>query len=89
MDSAIIGFLVLFGIVHLLLIAIPVGTTLHSPISMQSKLLWCAFLIFLPIVGAALFHYRYRTGLFHGKPYEPSAHDLGAGNWRDSPDDRD
>lgn len=89
MDSAAIGFLVLFGIVHLLLIAIPVGTTLRAKISIKSKLLWCAFLLFAPFAGAAYFHYRYRSSLFLGKPYDPSAHDLGARNWSDSPDDRD
>lgn len=89
MDSAIIGFLGLAGIVHLLLIVIPIGTTLKAAISVQSKFLWCAFLIFLPFIGAVLFHFRYRSSLFRGKPYEPSAHELGARNWSDSPDDRD
>ena len=89
MDSAVIGFLGLLGIAHLLLIVIPLGTTLKASISIQSKLAWCAFLIFLPFIGAALFHFRYRTSLFHGKPYEPSAHELGARNWSDSPDKRE
>ena len=89
MDSALIGFLLLFGIVHLLLIAVPIGTTLRAPVSGKSKLLWCAFLLLLPVVGAALFHFRYRSSLFIGKPFEPSAHDLGARNWRDSTDDRE
>ena len=89
MDSALIGFLVLFGIVHLLLIAVPIGTTLRASISARSKLAWCCFLLLLPLVGAGLFHFRYRTGLFHGKPWEPSAHELGARNWSDSPHDRD
>ena len=89
MENAVIGFLVFFGIFHLLLIAIPIGTTLRAPISGQSKILWCAFLILAPFIGAALFHFRYRSSLFRGKPYQPSAHDLGARNWRDSPDNRE
>ena len=88
MDSAIIGFLGLAGVVHLLLIVIPLGTTLKAAISVQSKLTWCAFLIFLPFIGAGLFHCRYRTSLFRGKPYEPSAHELGARSWSDSHDKR-
>ena len=87
MGSALFGFLMILGIVHLLLIAVPLGTTLKAPISLQSKLLWCAFLVFLPFLGAGLFHFRYRSSLFHGKPYDPSAHDLGARNWRDPSDD--
>ncbi len=89
MDSAVIGFLFLFGIVHLLLVAVPLGSTLRSQISLKSKLLWCAFLVFLPFVGAAYFHFRYRSSLFLGKSYDPSVHDLGARNWSDSPHDRD
>ena len=88
MDNAIIGFLALVGIIHLLLIAIPIGTTLRAPISLQSKILWCAFLVLIPFGGAAFFHFRYRSGLFRGKPWEPSAHELGARNWRDSNDDK-
>lgn len=89
MDSVLIGFLLIFGIVHLLLIAVPLGTTLRAPLSVPGKLAWSAFLILLPIAGAALFHFRYRSSLFRGKPWEPSAHDLGARNWRDRPDGRD
>ena len=89
MDSAIVGFLVVFGILHLLLIAVPIGTTLRAPISIKSKLSWSAFLVFLPFIGAAIFHFRFRSSLFLGKPYQPTPHDLGARNWKDSHDDRD
>lgn len=88
MDNALTGFLALFSIVHLLLVAVPIGTTLRAPISVKSKLLWVAFLLVLPFVGVALFHFRFRSSLFLGKPYQPTPHDLGARNWRDTPDDR-
>ena len=51
MDSVVIGFLLVFGIVHLLLIAVPLGTTLRAPLSISGKLAWSAFLILLPSVG--------------------------------------
>jgi hypothetical protein len=89
MDNAYTGFLVLFSVVHLLLIAVPIGTTLRASISARSKMLWIMFLLMLPFVAVAFFHFRYRSSLFLGKPYEPSPHDLGARNWRDSPDDRE
>jgi hypothetical protein len=89
MDSALTGFLILFGIFHLLLIAIPIGTTLRSPISGKSKILWSIFLVILPFIGVAFFHFRFRSSLFMGKPYEPSPHDLGVRNPSDSPNNRD
>lgn len=89
MDSALTGFLFLFGIVHLLLISVPIGMVFRSRISLVSKVLWCTFLLALPFAGAAYFHFRYRSSLFLGKTYDPSAHDLGARNWSDSPDDRE
>jgi len=89
MDKALIGFLIIFGILHLLLVVIPITTTLRATISGKSKILWCAFLVFLPIIGAALFHFRFRTSLFLGKTWEPSPHDLGVRNPHDSPNDRD
>ena len=89
MDKALIGFLGLFGILHLLLVVVPITTTLRATISGKSKLLWCAFLVFLPFIGAALFHFRFRTSLFSGKVWEPSPHDLGARNPHDSTKDRD
>ena len=64
MNSAIKGVLILIGISHIILIIIPVLDTLYASISKRSKLLWCAFLIFLPCVGAAVFHFRYKASLF-------------------------
>jgi len=64
MSSALKGVLILVGISHLMLVIIPVLNTLYASISAKSKLLWCAFLIFLPFVGVAIFHFRYRSSLF-------------------------
>ena len=89
MDKALIGFLGLFGILHLLLVVVPITTTLRATISSKSKILWCAFLAFLPFIGVALFHFRFRTSLFLGKTWDPSPHDLGARNPNDSTNDRD
>ena len=84
---ALYPILVVIGVLHLLLIAVPIGTTLKAPISRRSKLSWCLFLLFLPFIGATIFHFRFRSSLFLGRPYQPSAHDLGARNWKDSNDD--
>jgi hypothetical protein len=89
MDKALVGFLVLFGILHLLLVVVPIITTLRASISGKSKILWCSFLMFLPLIGVALFHFRFRTSLFLGKTWEPSPHDLGVRNPRDSSNNRD
>jgi hypothetical protein len=64
MSSALKGLLILIAISHFMLIVIPVLNTLCASISKKSKLFWCAFLIFLPFVGAAIFHFRYRDSLF-------------------------
>ena len=88
MDSALKGFLIIFGIFHLLLIVVPISTTLRASISAKSKLFWCAFLAILPIIGVAFFHFRFRSSLFLGKPYEPSPHDLGVRKSHDSQNDR-
>ena len=89
MDKALIGFLVVLGILHLLLVVVPITTTLRASISGKSKILWCAFLVLLPFIGVALFHLRFRTSLFLGKTWEPSPHDLGVRNPHDSSKDRD
>ncbi len=73
MNSALFGFLIVVGIFHLLLVMIPIINTLQASISGKSKLVWCLFLLFLPVIGVAFFHFRYRTSLFHGKAYEISA----------------
>ncbi|MEM7282603.1 MAG: hypothetical protein AAF438_13350 [Pseudomonadota bacterium] len=80
MDKALIGVLAVLGVFHLLLIIVPAVNTLKSPISTKSKIAWCAFLILLPLIGVITFHYRFRSSLYTGKPYEPTAHDLGALN---------
>jgi len=89
MDRALIGFLGVFGFLHLLLVAVPFTTTLRATISGKSKILWCVFLFFLPFIGVAVFHLRFKTSLFLGKTWEPSPHDLGVRNPHDSTNDRD
>lgn len=89
MDKALTGFLGVFGILHLLLVVVPVTTTLRASISGKSKILWCAFLVLLPFIGVAVFHFRFRTSLFLGRTWEPSPHDLGARKPHHSSNDRD
>lgn len=64
MSNAFKGILILIAISHLILIVIPVLETLYSSITKKNKMFWCAFLIFLPFVGAAIFHFRYRSSIF-------------------------
>ena len=71
--DAIKGFLIVGGIVHLFLVLIPIRGTLRAKISKRSKLVWCLFLLLLPLIGVALFHYRFRSSVFQGKGYEISA----------------
>ena len=89
MDKALIGFLLVLGILHLLLVVIPITTTLRTSISARSKILWCAFLVLLPFIGVALFQFRFKTSLFQGKTREPSPHDLGVRKPHDSSNHRD
>ncbi len=89
MDKAIVGFLIVVGFLHLLLIVVPINTTLRASISVKSKILWCVFLVILPFIGVGFFHFRFRSSLFLGKPYEPSPRDLGVRNPPDSPNDKD
>ena len=70
MSNALKGVLILIAISHLILIVVPVLDTLYSSISRKSKLLWCSFLIFLPYIGAAFFHFRYRASLFQEETHE-------------------
>jgi len=88
MDKALIGILAVLGMVHLILVVVPVVTTLRASISGKSKMLWCAFLLFIPFVAVAFFHFRFRTSLFMGKAWEPSPHDLGVRKPHDSTKDR-
>lgn len=75
MSNAIIGFLSLIGIVHAVLVLIPLIDTLKAEISWRSKLAWSLFLLLLPFVGVALFHFRYRSSVFHGEKFQLSADD--------------
>ena len=72
MDKALFGFISLIGIIHLILVVVPFVNTLKSDIPRKSKLLRCLFLVSVPIVGAMVFHFRYRNSLFSEKAYEIS-----------------
>lgn len=89
MSNVVIGFLVVGGVVHVLLIAIPLANTLQAQISWKSRTFWSLFLLCLPLVGVALFHFRFRSSLFQGKVYEISAAEERARSGTLSPDDRD
>lgn len=64
MSNFFIGILGLILIPHLILIVVPIVETLKAPILGRSKTFWCLFLILLPFIGAAIFHFRYRASLF-------------------------
>ena len=70
MSDALKGVLILLTIAHVILIAVPFTNTLFAPISKKSRAAWCAFLLFLPFVGAAIFHFRYRDSLFQEESHE-------------------
>ena len=77
MSKTIIGILAVAGIFHLILIIVPILDTLRASISGKSKLIWCAFLVLFPFIGVAIFHFRFRSSVYQGKPYEPTSPDLG------------
>ena len=89
MNSALTGFLTVFGAFHVLLATVPVVDTLKAPISVKSKIFWCLFLILLPFIGVAVFHFRYRKSLFQGKAYEISAAEERARSGTLAPRDHD
>ncbi|MCP4471055.1 MAG: hypothetical protein GY815_10270 [Gammaproteobacteria bacterium] len=89
MDKAWLGFFILVISVHILLIAIPIAHTLRAAISTKSKLLWCGFLVFVPFLGAGLFHFKYRASLFLGEKYQRSAAEERASSGTLAPDDHD
>ena len=89
MSSALVGFLVVFCVCHMLLVMAPITNTLQSPISRNSKIFWCLFLIFLPVVGVCVFHFRYRASRFSGKAYERSAAEERAASGTLAPRDDD
>ena len=73
MDSALLGFLIVAGVLHLLFVVIPLMSVVRAPISTGSKLAWCVILLCLPFVGVAIMHFKYGIGLFQGRLYEISA----------------
>jgi len=89
MDSTLFGFLVIFIPLHFLLIVIPISRTLQVPISAKSKILWCGFLFFIPLLGAAVFHYKFKTGLYRGETYQISAAEERARSGTLAPRDQD
>ena len=70
MSNALKGILILIGISHFMLVVIPILNTLYASISAKSKLFWCSFLIFLPFIGVAIFHFRYKASLFQEADHE-------------------
>jgi hypothetical protein len=89
MTKALIGFLAEIGIVHLFLVVIPLKDTIQSTISIKSKVFWCSFLIFLPVIGAFVFHRLLKSGAYQGKNYEISAAEERARTGSLSPDDKE
>ncbi|NNE63066.1 MAG: hypothetical protein HKN34_03195 [Gammaproteobacteria bacterium] len=89
MNNALFGFLIIFIPLHVLLILIPITHTLRAAISAKSKILWCGFLLFLPLIGVAFFHFKYRTSLFQGKVHEVSAAEERARSGTLAPRDHD
>ena len=89
MDNALIGFIIIFGTFHLLLVVIPIINTLRASISATSKILWCIFLVLLPFIGVAFFHFRFRSSLFQGKAYERSTAEERASSGTLAPHDND
>lgn len=89
MSKALIGILLVFCVLHLVLIAIPLADTLKAAISRKSKLVWCLFLALVPLIGVALFHFRFRSSHFRGEKYEISAAEERARSGTLAPDDRD
>ena len=89
MSDALVGFLIFAGIIHFFLVLIPVIGTIKSVISVQSKLAWCLFLLLLPLIGVAIFHYYFRSSIFRGKKYQISAEEERSRSGTLAPDDND
>ena len=89
MSNTFTGILVLFGITHFVLVVVPIVNTLQTSLPWKSKLLWTLFLLVLPFVGVATFHFRYRSSLFQGKGYEVSAAEERARSGTLAPRDHD
>ena len=89
MSNALIGVLALLGSVHCVLVVVPVVQTLRASISAQSKIAWCLFLLLIPFIAVAIFHFRFRASLFQGKSWQISAADERARSGTLAPRDDD
>lgn len=89
MSDALTGFLIWIGIIHFFLVLIPVIGTIKSKISVQSKLAWCLFLLLLPLIGVAVFHFYFRSSVFRGKVHEISAEEERSRSGTMAPRDHD
>ena len=87
MSPAIIGLLSFIGLIHAAVVFVPVVETIKARISPQSKLVWCLFLLLVPLIGVALFHYRYRSSVFRGEKYKISADEERSRSGTLAPDD--
>jgi hypothetical protein len=65
MSEALTGFLAVFICLYVSLIVVPITHTLRASISAKSKIFCCAFLLAFPLLGAAVFHFKYKTSLLH------------------------
>ncbi|NKB61790.1 MAG: hypothetical protein GKR95_06505 [Gammaproteobacteria bacterium] len=73
MDSALLGFLVVFGIWHAMLITIPIMDILRSSLPLKSKAVWSLFLLLLPMVGIGIYYLKYKSSLSQESRFEISA----------------
>ncbi|NKB76406.1 MAG: hypothetical protein GKR96_05010 [Gammaproteobacteria bacterium] len=89
MSSAVIGFLVVFGIVHMMLITIPILDVVKAPFSLRDRLIWVLLLLLLPVIGVGLYRFIYRSSLSNGTGYEVSAAEERARSGTLSPQDSD
>jgi len=72
MNNTLFGFLVFLIPLHLILVIIPLVHTFRAAISTKSKIFWCGLLVFFPLLGVGVFHFKHRIGLFQGRGYERS-----------------
>ena len=87
MENSTLGMLVFAGCVHVLLVVVPLLHTLRAPISASSKIGWCLFLLLIPFVAVAIFHFCFRASLFRGESWDISAADERARSGTLAPDD--
>ena len=78
MSSEMIGFLVVFAIVHALLITLPIMDVIKAPFPLKSKLLWPLILLLLPLVGIGFYRLLYKSSLAQSERYEVNVTDLRA-----------